>query len=89
MKDCIEFVKMSSKGQLVVPQDIRERKHLNPGERFVAVGVNEGVLFKKVEIPKIKLDFDSLSKEIEEKFKKNNVRKEDVKESIEWARKKS
>ncbi len=83
-----ELVKMSEKGQLVVPQDIRESANLVPGERFVAFQVDDGVLFKKVEIPKVKLDFESLAKDIEAQFKKNNVRKGEVKEAVKWARKK-
>ena len=83
----VELVKMSGKGQLVVPQDVREDSGLNPGERFVAFPIEEGVLFKKVKIPKVKLDFESLSKEIESQFKKNKVQKSDVKEAVKWARK--
>jgi bifunctional DNA-binding transcriptional regulator/antitoxin component of YhaV-PrlF toxin-antitoxin module len=82
----IELVKMSGKGQLVVPQDIRETAHLMPGERFVAFPVQEGVLFKKVKIPKVKLDFESLSREIQFQFKKNKIKKRDIKEAIKWAR---
>jgi bifunctional DNA-binding transcriptional regulator/antitoxin component of YhaV-PrlF toxin-antitoxin module len=87
MNDDVELVKMSGKGQLVVPQDVRELAHLNPGERFVAFPVQDGVLFKKVELPKVKLDFESLSKEITEQFRKRNVRESDVKEAVRWARK--
>ena len=83
----IELVKMSGKGQLVVPQDIREIARLSPGERFVAFPVQEGVLFKKVQIPKVKLDFNSLTKEIEGQFKNNDIKKSDIKEAIKWARK--
>lgn len=82
-----DLVKMSSKGQLVVPQDIREIAKLSPGERFVAFPVQEGVLFKRVDIPKVKLDFKSLANEIEEQFKKNSIKKSDIKEAIKWARK--
>lgn len=83
----IELVKMSDKGQLVVPQEIREKSNLSPGERFVAFPIHDGVLFKKVEIPKVKLDFESLSKDIESQFKKNRIKESDVKEAIRWARK--
>ncbi len=83
----IELVKMSSKGQLVVPHDIREVSGLSPGQRFVAFPVQEGVLFKKVDIPEVKLDFESLSKEMESQFKANKVNKSDIKEAIKWARK--
>lgn len=83
----IELVKMSEKGQLVVPQEIREMSNLTPGERFVAFPIQNGVLFKKVEIPKVKLDFEALSRDIELQFKKNKIKKGDVKEAIGWARK--
>jgi bifunctional DNA-binding transcriptional regulator/antitoxin component of YhaV-PrlF toxin-antitoxin module len=88
MSSDIELVKMSDKGQLVVPQDIRESQSLTPGERFVAFPVQDGVLFKKVEIPKVKLDFESLAKEIEAQFKKNKVKQKDLAEAVKWARKK-
>jgi len=79
---------MSVKGQLVVPQEIREIEKFSPGERFVALPVEQGVLFKRVEIPKIKLEFSSLAKEVESQFKKAGVQKEDIKEAIKWVRKK-
>jgi bifunctional DNA-binding transcriptional regulator/antitoxin component of YhaV-PrlF toxin-antitoxin module len=85
--DDFELVKMSMKGQLVVPQDVRAIAQLSPGERFVAFPVQEGVLFKRVEMPEVKLDFESLSKEVEAQFKKGKVSKKDVKEAIRWARK--
>ena len=83
----MELVKMSEKGQLVVPQEIREMSKLTPGERFVAFPIQGGVLFKKVDMPQIKLDFESLSKNIEMQFKKNKMKESDVKGAIRWARK--
>ena len=83
----IELVKMSEKGQLVVPQEIRESSNLSPGERFVAFPIQNGVLFKKVDMPKVKLDFESLAKDIESQFKKNKVKESDVEVAIKWARK--
>ncbi|MBN2459171.1 AbrB/MazE/SpoVT family DNA-binding domain-containing protein [Candidatus Woesearchaeota archaeon] len=82
-----ELVKMSGKGQLVVPQGIRESLKLEPGERFVAFAVPEGVLFKKVDIPELKKEYSDLAKEIGAKFKKNKVKKSDVPGAIKWARK--
>ena len=82
-----EFVKMSPKGQLVVPQDIREAEDFEPGDRFIAMPIKEGVLFKKVEMPNVKIEFEKLSKEIQEQFKRNKVSSKDVSESIKWTRK--
>ena len=83
-----ELVKMSPKGQLVVPQRIREMEAFKSGDRFVSVAVQDGILFKKVEIPDVKVEFKKLAKEIQAKFKKQRVSHKDVEEAIKWARKK-
>ncbi len=83
----IELVKMSTKGQLVVPQDIREELDFQPSDRFVPMALNEGVFFKKVEIPDPKKEFAALSKQLGKKFRKEKVSKKDVKEAVKWARK--
>ena len=82
-----EFVKMSPKGQLVVPQDIRESEDFEPGDRFIAMPIKEGVLFKKVEMPNLKQEFNKLSKEIESQFKKQRITSKYVSEAIKWTRK--
>ncbi len=83
----MELVKMSAKGQLVVPQELRETAGFEVGDRFVPFKVEGGILFKKVEMPDIKAEFENLSKEVEAKFKKAKVSKKDVSEAIKWARK--
>ena len=83
--DSLELVKMSEKGQLVVPQGIRDSLNLNPGERFIAIEVDEGIYFKKIDIKK---EFERVSKEVSTTFKKSNIRQKDLKEAIAWARKK-
>ncbi len=52
-----DLVKMSPKGQLVVPQDIRMKESFTAGDRFVPFPVKGGILFKKVEIPDVKAEF--------------------------------
>lgn len=83
----IELVKMSPKGQLVVPQDIREEQHFEPSDRFAPFSVKGGIFFKKVKMPDVKAEFTSLAKEIEKQFRKSNVEKKDVNEAVGWARK--
>ena len=69
-----DLVKMSPKGQLVVPKEIREKEKFEPTDRFVAVGIRGGVVFKRVNIPNVKAEFMSLSKEIAEQFKEQKVK---------------
>ena len=83
-----DLVKMSPKGQLVVPREIRAKEDFKPSDRFVAFSVKGGVLFKRVDIPNVKAEFESLSKEIAKQFKERKVKEKDVKEAIKWARRK-
>jgi bifunctional DNA-binding transcriptional regulator/antitoxin component of YhaV-PrlF toxin-antitoxin module len=82
-----EIVKMSSKGQLVVPQDIREEEGFKPSDRFIPFHVKDGVLFKRLKMPNIKLEFNSLAKEVQKQFKMKNVSSKDVDEAVKWVRK--
>ena len=84
-----DLVKMSPKGQLVVPQDIRMDEGFTPGDRFIPFPVKGGILFKKVEMPNVKAEFQKLSKEIEKQFKKQKVTPEDVDEAVKWTRRRS
>ncbi|HLC97445.1 MAG TPA: AbrB/MazE/SpoVT family DNA-binding domain-containing protein [Candidatus Nanoarchaeia archaeon] len=84
-----DLVKMSPKGQLVVPQDLRELAGFLPGDRFAPFPVKEGILFKRIIIPDVKAEFAKLSKEIEKQFKKQGVTPRDIDEAVKWARRKS
>ncbi len=82
-----ELVKMSPKGQLVVPQEIRKKEDFKTGDRFIPFPVKEGILFKKVKIPELKVEFEKLAEEIQAQLKKQKVSSEDVSEAVKWARK--
>jgi len=84
-----DLVKMSPKGQLVVPQDIRVHEGFTPGDRFVPFQVKGGILFKKIEMPDVRVEFQKLSQEIEKQFKKHKVSPEDVNEAMKWVRRRS
>ena len=84
-----DLVKMSPKGQLVVPQDIRDQEGFQPGDRFVPFPVKDGVLFKRVKIPNVKAEMEKLSKAVEKQFQKQSITPEDVDEAIKWSRRKS
>jgi bifunctional DNA-binding transcriptional regulator/antitoxin component of YhaV-PrlF toxin-antitoxin module len=83
-----ELVKMSEKGQLVVPRRIREKEGFKNSDRFIAIDVKGGVIFKKVDIPKITAEFETLAREVEARFKKQKIKKKDVEEAVKWAREK-
>ena len=83
-----ELVKMSPKGQLVVTREIRIKEKFQSSDRFFAFGVKGGVLFKRVNIPDVKIEFESLSREIAKQFEEKKVKKKDIEEAIKWSRRK-
>ncbi|MBI5635521.1 hypothetical protein HY993_00990 [Candidatus Micrarchaeota archaeon] len=78
---------MSAKGQLVVPQSIRNSESIEPGERFFVFPVEGGVLFKKAMLPSVRVKFGSLAAQVEKHFKARGVKKSDVGGALKWARK--
>ena len=40
------ITKLSSKGQVIVPKEIRSRHHWEPGQEFQAIDTNDGILLR-------------------------------------------
>ena len=47
----VETIKMSSKGQVVIPQGIREELHASEGTVFAVVGTKDTIVLKKITTP--------------------------------------
>ena len=47
----IATTKMSSKGQVVIPEVIRKRLGLEPGSQFVVIGEDDTVILKMISAP--------------------------------------
>ncbi len=82
-----ELVKMSEKGQLVVPQEIRESQNFEAGDRFIPFEVKDGVLFKRLEMPDVKKEFEKLSRQVQKKFEAEKITENDLDEAVNYARK--
>lgn len=64
---------MSRKGELVVPKRMRERKGFRRGDVFAAIEVEDGVLFKRVHVSKLKTESESLSRDIQHHLEKRKT----------------
>ena len=76
---------MSPKGQLVVPKAIREQIGFEPSDRFIAMAVEDGVIFKKIDID-VEQEYDRLSQQVQERFEREDIDENAVEDAIEWAR---
>jgi len=73
--------KMSSRGQVVIPEEIRTRLGLEAGDQFVVVGEGDVVVLKAVSPPKMS-DFKELLDRAQESAEKAGLKPEDVEKAI-------
>ena len=77
--------KMSSKGQIVIPEEIRKRLNLKAGAQFVVVGDNDVVILKNITPPSIE-EFDELILKARKAGKQVGLKKTDIANAIKKAR---
>ena len=82
----LEITSMSSRGQIVIPLDVREHLGLKEGEKFVVVGEDDTILLKKITMPSFK-NFDKLIQKTQQFVKEKGITKEDVDSTIKRMRK--
>ena len=78
--------KMSSKGQVVIPEEIRKALNLAEGNQFVVLGEKDVIILKVVTPPSMK-DFDHLIARTRTEVKKAGFKKTNLKKLIKKARK--
>jgi AbrB family looped-hinge helix DNA binding protein len=69
--------KMSSKGQVVIPEEIRDRLGLKAGIQFVVIGERDVVILKALTAPSMG-DFDDLIKQARKQARKSGMKRSDV-----------
>jgi len=57
--EALATTRMSSKGQVVIPEEVRTRLGLETGAQFVVVGENDVVILKAIAPPSLR-DFDAI-----------------------------
>jgi AbrB family looped-hinge helix DNA binding protein len=77
--------KMSSKGQVVIPEDIRRRLNLKAGVQFMVVGEKDVVILKAIAPPSIR-EFDVLIAEARKQAKEAGLGQSDITAAIATAR---
>ena len=83
----LSTTKMSSKGQVVIPEEIREHMGLATGDQFVVVAEKDVLILKAIKRPSMK-EFNALAKQARKQAKIAGLTKSDVKKAIKKSRKK-
>jgi AbrB family looped-hinge helix DNA binding protein len=76
---------ISQKGQVVIPQSIRKQMRIKAKNKFLIYGKGDTIIMKKLEIPDLKKEWDSIFKMMDEKELK--ISDEEIDEEISQVRK--
>ena len=77
----VEVTKMSSKGQIVIPQDIRNELKMKEGTLFTIFGDKNTLILKKMEtVSKEKMlkDLEKLAKTGQKRAEKMGIKESDI-----------
>jgi AbrB family looped-hinge helix DNA binding protein len=74
-------IKMSSKGQVVIPEDIRKRLGLEAGSQFIVVAGKDAVILKTISPPSM-AEFDELIRKARRQTRKASVTQSDIDKAI-------
>jgi AbrB family looped-hinge helix DNA binding protein len=77
----VSTTKMSSKGQVVIPENIRKQLNLRAGAQFIVVGEKDVVILKNIAPPSLD-EFDSLIADARKKGKQVGIKKSDISDAI-------
>ena len=77
--------KLSSKGQVVIPEDVRKELGLEPGAQFVVMGEGDVVILKKIEAPD-RQEFLALARKVRSQAREAGVKRSDVKKAVRASR---
>jgi AbrB family looped-hinge helix DNA binding protein len=80
--------KLSSRGQVVIPEEVRNDLGLNKGDQFVVIGQGDAVILKVITPPKLE-EFQELLSQARGEGKKAGIKKAQLKSAIAKVRRKS
>jgi AbrB family looped-hinge helix DNA binding protein len=73
--------RLSSKGQVMIPEQVRQALGLNEGDRFVVIAENDTVILKAIAPPKLEKLGELLNRS-RAQAKKARLKRSDVKAAI-------
>ncbi|MEJ2265105.1 MAG: AbrB/MazE/SpoVT family DNA-binding domain-containing protein [Anaerolineales bacterium] len=83
--DTFATTRMSSKGQVVIPETIRKKLNLQPGAQFIVVGKDDVVILKAITAPEME-SFDKLIQEARQQAKEARLTRKDIADAVLRAR---
>jgi AbrB family looped-hinge helix DNA binding protein len=79
--EALATTRMSSKGQVVIPETIRKRLKLEEGAQFIVVGDADVIILKAITPPDLG-EFDTLIQQARKQAKESGLKQKDIKVAI-------
>ena len=83
--ESLATTRMSSKGQIVIPESIRKRLNLKEGTQFIVVGEDDVVILKAIASPSMDA-FENLIKKARRQAKDAGLERADIEKAVSKAR---
>ena len=77
----VATTKLSSKGQIVIPEEVRNQLGLKAGDQFVVVGEGDAVILKTITPPSIR-DFDAIIEKARKQARATRMKRSDIAKAI-------
>ena len=81
----VATTRMSSKGQVVIPEEVRNRLGIATGTQFIVMGENDVVILKTIAPPSMD-DFDGIITKARRQAKSAGMKPSDVTKAVAKAR---
>jgi AbrB family looped-hinge helix DNA binding protein len=79
--ETLATTRMSSKGQIVIPEAIRKQLNLKPGAQFVVVGEDDVLILKTIIAPSMDA-FDTLIQQARQQAKLVDLKRTDISSAV-------
>ena len=77
----VATTRLSSKGQVVIPEDVRTRLGLQTGAQFLVMGENDVVILKTITPPSMD-DFDGIVRRARQQARSSGMKRSDIKKAV-------
>lgn len=84
----MEFTKLSSKGQVVIPQEIRQKMQIKEGTPFMVSATSDAILLTKIDTANPKT-WDEATKPFRKAVEELNFNEKDVERMVREVRRKN
>jgi len=83
----LELTRLSGKGQVVIPTEMRRRMGLSEGTKFLVIGLEDTIILRKLQVSEEKLRLKQLLAETRVSVKKQGLSEREIERLVHAVRK--